>query len=86
MLISHTHSFTFARRPAALVVIRNNGYCWAQVALADGRAFTTFTERDQYDNCDVDAAEAFERAFRRGKREPIDGSQFVEVPEEDDAA
>jgi len=53
-----------------LRVIRNDGYCWGEIRLADGWRAAIVPRRDQYDNSDDDAAAVMFRAARAGRMEP----------------
>lgn len=74
MLISDPRDITFRRRPARLFALRNNGYCWGRVIDADGAQWDVDTAHDWYDYDDDDALDAFERAAKRGKVEPLAGA------------
>jgi hypothetical protein len=61
------------RNGAALYVMRNNGDCWGRIVTADGEERDVYGRSDQYNAPDHEAAEYFERQFRRGKSEPAVG-------------
>lgn len=46
------HEFTLRGQPASIVVIRNDGYCWGEVTLANGRTFEVGDDDDLYDEPD----------------------------------
>lgn len=64
MMISHAVPFTYKGQDAQMRVLRNNGYCWGRMVLADGTEVDVSTNTDHYDDTDTEAAEAFIRAAR----------------------
>jgi hypothetical protein len=69
MLSSEMFPITLKGKPAQLYVCRNNAFCWGRVVLPNGKNYDVDTRRDYYDQEDLVAAEAFERAAKRGKLE-----------------
>jgi hypothetical protein len=81
--ISFGLNTTYKRQPAQIYVIRNDGFCWGRLVLKDGTNFDISTSRDYYEHDDVSAAEAFERAMRRGKVEEPMASWTIDYDEEE---
>jgi hypothetical protein len=58
MLISAPFPFEHAGQPAQLRVLRNDGFCWGRIVLADGTNLDVgIEEADWYDLTDTDAAQ-----------------------------
>jgi hypothetical protein len=68
--ISDVFNITFKRKPAQILVLRRDAFCWGRLILQDGTEFDIHTTKDWYDYPDEDAAEGFERAAKRGSIEP----------------
>lgn len=75
MIESASKAITYQGKPARISVMRNDGFCWGRIRLADdGTQLDVTTRRDQYDEPDEVALAAFIRASQRPQRvEPAVG-------------
>lgn len=69
MIFSDAFPITFNGKPAQIRVIRNDGFCWGRLITKRSER-DVYTKRDYYEQEDLVAAQAFERAAKRGNIEP----------------